>query len=111
MKVALGTFACLAIESRLHCDPATGALEAVRSYARRLRDGEAPTLLPRFLVVPPGGVETTSFALALDPGLQAVLEAEADRQAVDVGQLLSHAVLLHLAELDAGLKLGARLRA
>jgi len=42
------------------------------------------------------------FELAVDPEIQTKLEREARRQAVQLEQLLVHAVFVYLADLDSG---------
>jgi hypothetical protein len=100
MKVALGKFACSGIETHLGDDIPAGTRKALFHYARKLKAGRRPLAPPRFLddmAVPEPAV---AFDLAVDPETEAVLEQEALRQRTTIGQLVTHTVLVYLAELE-----------
>jgi hypothetical protein len=98
VRLALGTFACICLETRFGPDIAKGAREAIRSYVAGLDSVSSPPLpFPSFRrggSLPSDGIE---IELCVGPEVQAVLEREARRQGVGVDELLTHAVFIHLA--------------
>jgi hypothetical protein len=113
MKVALGTFACFCIEARFGPDPAPTVEAALRHYTRRLRSAKPPLPPPAFSRAAAPDGSGAEFELALEPEVQAALEEEARAQAVQVEQLIAHAVFVYLADLDSAdeARPGARGRA
>ncbi len=101
MKVALGTFACLSIEARFGPDPVPTVEAALRHYTRRLKSAKPPLPLPAFARRAAADGSGAEFELAVVPEVQAALEEEAKAQAVQVEQLIAHAVLVYLADLDS----------
>jgi len=101
VKVALGKFAQEGIEAQTGGDLESGTEVAVQRYAERLGSDEAPVSLPGFLDRAPADEVVRTLDLQLGPEVRAALELEADRQLVPLGDLVSHAVLSYLAELDS----------
>ena len=100
MRLALGTFARLALEARSGGDLRTAAQQAVAQFAERLRKGPAPLPPPRF---PAAGYPRprTVVEIELEPGSEEALAREAERHGVTVGELALHAVMVFLAEREA----------
>jgi hypothetical protein len=101
MKVMLGTFACFCMEARFGPDIGSGVQAAVRHYTRRLRSARKPVEIPRFLREQPVEDGWREFEVAIEPEVQEILELEAGKRHVYLDQLLSHAVFVDLADLDA----------
>jgi hypothetical protein len=102
MKVALGTFEKEGIEIDLGGDIASGVRTALLRYLDRLGSAKPPLAPPRFRdAVASGDAGATRIELDLSEEAQVALEREARRHAVPVDRILSHAVLVYLAELDA----------
>jgi hypothetical protein len=101
VKIVLGKFACFCLKTRFGSDVTTGAQTALRHYTRRLKSQREPAVIPAFCRgrVPDGA--EAEFDLAVEPEEEAILEKEARRQAVPMEQLLSHAVFVYIADLDA----------
>jgi hypothetical protein len=102
LKVVLGQFARSSLEERFGPDLSGSAREAVGRYARRLDSGVEPLPLPPFSTGPGSGEAAgAEFELAVVPEVEAALETEALEQAVPLERIVSHAVLVYLADLDA----------
>ena len=102
MKVSIGTFVRSSFETHFGSDVAKVLREACIHYARRLRSGHKPRAVPslyRGLETGNGSAQAVEFALQ-DP-IRGQLEAEAQRQHVSMDELLLHAALVYLADLDA----------
>lgn len=108
MNVALGKFACFCIEARFGADLAAGVQVALRHYVRHLESARAPIAFPGFCRGQTPDGSGAEFELAVEPEIQAVLEGEARKQAVQVEQLLVHAVFVYLAGLDSAFPAGAK---
>jgi hypothetical protein len=109
MKVVLGAFARFCVETRFG-DVATGVQAAVRHYCRR------PLELRPSIPVPSafgggalerlsggGGVEagpSSELEVRLEADLAASLMDEATSRSVGLQELLNHAVLVYMADLD-----------
>ena len=100
MRVALGKFACAGIRAHLGGDFEAAAQKAVFHYARKLRSGRPPIGLPRFFGYRAPGDPEVVLDLVVDAEIEDLLEREAKRQGASVDQLVAHAVLIYLAELD-----------
>ena len=100
MKVALGTFACFCIEARCGPNVAIGIRAALRSYVRGLESASPPVALPEFCRTLPPDSSRVEFELAVEPEIETALEREARRQAVQLEQLLNHAVFVYLARAE-----------
>jgi hypothetical protein len=100
VKIALGTFACRGVETHLGSDVATGAQAALAEYVRKIRDGVAPAVVPRFALEAAEPAPATAFELTLDEQTWTTLELEAARQGTSLSRLAAHSVLVYLAELD-----------
>lgn len=100
MKVALGTFACSGIEACLDTDVRSGVEVAVSDFAQRIDAGRAPVGIPRLAREASGDERARSVDLSVDERTWMVLEREAARQGATLSQLVTHSVLLYLAELD-----------
>lgn len=101
MVVELGQFTRRAMEARVGSDVAAGIRAAVKHYRRRLESGRKPLDPPSYLFSEPAPGKATSFEVPLDSEVEAVLNREADRRHVSTQQILSHAVLTYLADLDS----------
>ena len=101
MRVVLGNFARSGIERHLGADLGAGVQAALLHYARRLRSTRAPVWFPRAcegMMPEPAGV---SFDLPVDSEVRIALEREAQKRAATTEQMLTHAVLVYLADMDA----------
>jgi hypothetical protein len=102
VKVSIGTFIRSSFETRFGSDVAKSLREACIHYARRLRSGRKPLAVPslyRRLETGNGSAQVVAFALQNPVHRQ--LEEEAKRQHVSMDELLLHAALVYLADLDA----------
>ena len=99
MKVALGTFACTGIEAYLDTDIPSGVQAAVSDFTQRIVAGKAPVGIPR-LAEATGGEQERSVDLSVDERTWVLLKREAARQGATLNQLITHSVLVYLAELD-----------
>lgn len=102
MKISLGSFARLGIESQLGSDIPGTVQAALCHYSGKLKAGRPPISPPPFLLrqSAENGAGSDAFDLAVDPEVEALIEREAERQGTDVSQLASHSVLVYLSELD-----------
>lgn len=100
MRVALSKFACDGIEAQLGAGAPTGVRMALFHYAGKLTTGRRTTPIPSFLIDSGTPEPATTFDLIVDPETEELLEEEAARQGVEMEQLVSHAVLVYLAELE-----------
>ena len=101
MKIVLGKFACFCIENRFGSDLRGGVQAALRFYARSLESATIPIAIPAFCVDETLKSSQMEFDLAVEAEVEAALVKEARRQAVGMRQLLTHAVFVYLANLDA----------
>jgi len=99
--VTLGPLACAGVESHFGSDFAAGVRAAVLHYAGVLRSGRLPPPPPRFLPAP----RKRQAGVAVEPVIDAEDEALFERLALlrgtTVAELVVHAVLVYLAELEA----------
>src|ERR1044071_9441015 len=100
MRVALGKFASSGIETHLGPDIAAGVRTAMFHYVAKLRTGRQATPLPRFLANVSPQEPGIAIDLSIDPETEALLRREALRQRTTASQLVAHAVLIYLAELE-----------
>lgn len=100
MKVALGKFACSGIETQLGSDVPAGVRMALFHYAGKLKTGRRPIPFPRFLADRDPEEPEMAFDLIVDVETEAMLEQEALRQRTTMDQLVTHSVLVYLAELE-----------
>ena len=113
VKVSMGTFVRSSFEARFGLDVATSLREACVHYSRRLRSGRKPRAVPPFHCGPGNGDGATNgegatsgdgaarvVEFPLRDPIRAQLEEEARRQQVPLGDLLIHAALVYLADLD-----------
>lgn len=101
MKIHLGAFADTGMDALLECERATAVGAALRRYARRIEAGRRPAAFPRFRANADVDCPVAEVDVALDERIRETLEHEARRQAISTEQLLQHAVIVYLAELDA----------
>ena len=101
MKIALGTFARSGIEAKLGTDLAVGVRAALLHYTRRLKSEFAPVGPPRFRLGQAARDAGAALELSIGPEMEAALEREARRYQVSVDQILTHAIFVYLADLDA----------
>jgi hypothetical protein len=99
VKVALGKFARSSIEELLGADLHVGVQAALAHYTHRLSSNLKPVRPPDFAWVSLDGADT--FDLTVAPELEAALEREALEQRVPLDQILVHAVLVYLADLES----------
>ena len=100
MKVALGTFACSGIEACLDTDIPSGVQAAVSDFTQRVVAGKAPVGVPRLAQEASGDEQGRPVELSVDEGTWMILKREAARQGATLSQLVTHSVLVYLAELD-----------
>jgi hypothetical protein len=88
MKVSLGEFACAGIRAQMG------------GYTGKIKAGRPPIEMPRFN----SDSEKRAPELVLDvrfaPEVEELLKQEASRQEAPVEELVEHAVLVYLAQLD-----------
>jgi hypothetical protein len=104
MRVALDIFARSGIETHLGQDLVAGVRAALRHYTRRLNcEAEALPGFPRFRreLIPDPERRGTEFELSVDPAIEAALTHEArESPGVTVEQMVAHAVMVYLADMD-----------
>jgi hypothetical protein len=100
MKVALGKFASSGIETHLGPDIPAGVRKATFHYVAQLRSGRPPTAFPRFLSKLRPSEPGVDVELTIDAETEALLKREALRQHTTASELVAHAVLSYLAELE-----------
>lgn len=101
MKVALGQLARSGIEAQLGPDLAAGVRTALRRYVRGLESGRELPAYPSFCRQQPQQASGAELELALElDEIEEALEGQVRRQDVPVEQLVAHAVLVCLADLD-----------
>jgi hypothetical protein len=103
VKIVLGKFPCFCIETLFGSDLDGGVQAALRFYARSLESAIPPIAVPDFYLYldrTPGSSEV-ELDLAVDAEVEAALVREARKQDVGMRQLLTHAVFVYLADLDA----------
>lgn len=102
LKIRLGKFSALSIEAGLGGDIVAVTLAAARHYARGLRSGRRPVGLPNLarLGVPDSDLGA-EFDLLLPADVAEPLADEASRREAPIELIVSHAVLVFLADLDA----------
>lgn len=95
IQLVVGTFVSVAIGARDGTDLLRAVEAAIRAHAERIRRGEVLLPAPHW-VDGPG----TTLEVAFEPEVESLLAEEAARQQVSLGRLLSHLVILELAERD-----------
>ena len=98
MKIVLGAFTSRSVQARLGGDLASGIELAARHYGRRLRSAHPPPALTELATE--GDQPVVEVEVRLEPEVAALLEAEAQRTGAELPRLLTHAVLVYLADLD-----------
>jgi hypothetical protein len=101
VKIVLGKFACFCLKTRFEADFGTGIQVALSHYVCRLKSQRAPIAVPTFYGSAPFDGEKAELELAVEPEIQETLTREARRQEVPVSRLLTHAVFVYIADLDA----------
>jgi hypothetical protein len=99
VKIALGKFARSGIEELLGADLDVGVEAALTHYTHRLSSNLKPVRPPDFDWVSVDGADT--FDLMVAPELEAALERDALDQKVPLDQIVVHAVLVYLADLES----------
>jgi hypothetical protein len=92
------------MESRFGADQiAEGVGIALLHYTRRLNSGRKPVAFPSFCRVEAESTEGSVKLADVVVGakVEALLRHEARRQRVALGQILTHAVFVYLADLEA----------
>jgi hypothetical protein len=100
MRVALGQFACIGIETHLGTDIPAGVRTALFHYAGKLKTGRRPVAFPHFLADAAPQEAEVAFDLTVDAETEAMLEREAVLQRTTTSRLVAHTVLVYLAELE-----------
>jgi hypothetical protein len=100
VKVSVGKFASSGIENELGSTVGAGVLAALVHYSDRLDSGAPPLAPPRFLDDRATEDVISKLEVTVDPQLRAKLEREARRHQVALERLVTHAVLVYLADLD-----------
>lgn len=100
VKVALGTFACNGIEACLDTDIPSGVEAAVSDFTQRIDAGVAPVGIPEVAQDASGDEQGHPVELSVDERTWLLLEREAAHQGVTLSRLVTHSVLVYLAELD-----------
>jgi hypothetical protein len=109
MRVKLGTFARLGIESQIGTDLANAVEAAILHYTDKLASGRPPLPPPQFFGTGASpdlgtgssiGAELEEIELALDSQTEATLRREAMRHGTDVNAVAAHSVMVYLAEVD-----------
>ncbi len=98
MKVAVSKFACEGIKAQLGGAIPVGVRIALFHYASKVKTGRKPTPFPRFLADRGPAEPEMAFDLIVDPETETVLEREAARQGTTLERLVTHAILVYLAE-------------
>jgi hypothetical protein len=99
MKVTLCTFTRVGLESELGPDLATAVSTALCHYAAKLGSGRPPIALPPFLASRRLRKVEETLELSVPADVEATLVGEAARQGVDLDLLVTHSMLVYLAEL------------
>lgn len=108
MKVVLGTFTRSGIEALLGGDIAACVRAALGRYAERVELEPTRRAIPGRPDLRPTSVGA-EIELALDPEVEAALEREArESGGASLDQVVTHAVLAYLADLDRASELDAR---
>lgn len=81
-------------------DIPAGVRTALLHYAGKLKTGRKPVAFPAFLADLAPQEAKITFDLTVDAETEAMLEREALRQRTTMSQLVAHAVLVYLAELE-----------
>lgn len=100
MRIALGTTACVGIETHLGSDIPGGVRVALADYASRLESGSALIGIPGVLRGLDRSAPVVAFDLEVDEWIEIALEREAARHGVSADEAATHAVLVYLADLD-----------
>jgi hypothetical protein len=109
VKVVLGTFTYSGIRALSGGDVAAGVRAALDRYAGRDELEPARRTTPCRPELRPAAGVGTEIELALDPEMEAALEREAhEAGGVSMDQVVTHAVLTYLADLDRASELDTR---
>ncbi|MGB7684995.1 MAG: hypothetical protein WBL45_04355 [Solirubrobacterales bacterium] len=100
MKIALGKFASSGIETHLGPDIPAAVRTATFHYVAQLRSGRAPRAFPGFLPSLRPSEPGIEIEMTVDAETEALLDREALRQRTTASELVAHAVLAYLAELE-----------
>ncbi len=106
MKVILGKFARIELEAQLGVESSVGARAAVEHYTRRLRSPWAPVPPPGFSREQFMGERDEALELTVEPEIEEILISEARKRQVTVEDVIAHAVITYLADLDAASQRG-----
>jgi hypothetical protein len=99
MKVTLCTFTRVGLESELGSDLAAAVRTALCHYTAKLGSGRPPIALPHFVLSSGRRKGERPIELSVSPDVEATLKSEAARQGIDLDLLVTHSVLVYLAEL------------
>lgn len=109
MRVSIGTFARWCIEDRFGSDLEATVRAALCHYVERLEtSSDQPLPVPRFACDRSASGPTVELDLPIAHGLRRALEAEAREQGLPVESLLTHAIFVYIADLDAADQAGTR---
>lgn len=99
MRAVLGPFVIACVEARFDADLSACLDEAIAHYRSQPRSGSA---LPRpsGVIDDPGGRGAVETEVAIKPADAAFVDTEAGRLGIVPAELLSHVLLLYLADQD-----------
>jgi hypothetical protein len=99
VRIKLGRIACSGIEAHAGGDIEAAAKAALLHYTHALKSSRPPIGLPRLCPNQEGTQNV--HVLTLDSECEGLLAREAARQKTSVSQIVVHALLIYLAELDS----------
>lgn len=101
IRVTLGPFARSGVETYFGADVPAGVRSAIRHYARRLTTERMPPAPPpRRRREACAGRDDVAVEVAIDAVDEATVAGQALRRGVGTCELIVHAVLVYLAELE-----------
>lgn len=107
MKISLGTFACMGVEAHLGSELSVGVHAALMEYTSQLGSDLPPPAIPHLARECPSAQPAKVLDLPLNEETVELLKCEAARQRTTVSKLVSHSVLVYLAEIDRMTPAGA----
>jgi hypothetical protein len=97
----------MGVEAHLGSDLSTGVHAALAEYTRQLGSDSPPLAIPRLARECPSAQPAKVIDLPLNEQTVELLECEAARQRTTVSALVSHSVLVYLADIDRMTPAGA----
>jgi hypothetical protein len=99
VKVCLGNLMREGLERRKVDDLEVAVCAAVAEFTRRIERGDLVLAPPDF--VPLSLTQVEELELRLEPAVEAIMRSEAARLRTSVDRLVTHAVMIKLAEIDS----------